>query len=104
MSESERDGTKMNKNIIYQKVKTTPIRVKLILMDGTKIEGCFHQPNSLRLTDMLNRNTQDSPFLAVTDANVVFAGGEHAEYKFFTVNRAMILCCFPVEEEIMREF
>ncbi len=104
MSEPEKGGGKMNKDIIYQKVKTTPIRIKLILVDGTKIEGCFHQPNSLRLTDMLNRNTQDSPFLAVTDANIVFADGEHAEYKFFTVNRAMVLCCFPVEEEIVRGF
>ncbi len=104
MSESEKGGAQMNKNIIYQKVKTTLTRVKLILVDGTKIEGDFHQPHSLRLTDMLNRNTKESPFMAVTDANVIFADGEHVEYKFFTVNRAMILCCFPAEEEIIRGF
>ncbi len=90
--------------IIYQKIKTTPIMVKVILVDGTKIEGHFHQPNSLRLTDMLNRNTQDSPFLAVTDSHVIFPNGEHAEYKFFTVNRSMILCCFPNEEEVVRDY
>jgi hypothetical protein len=98
------ESPKPVKKIIYQKVKTTPILVKVILVDGTKIEGHFHQPHSLRLTDMLNRNTQDSPFLAVTDANVVFANGEHAEYKFFTVNRAMILCCLPDEEEVVRDY
>ncbi|MFW8601165.1 hypothetical protein ACOHYD_06745 [Desulfobacterota bacterium M19] len=102
MSEAEKGGSETNKEIMYQKVRTTPIRIKLILVDGTKIEGCFHQPHRLRLTDMLNRNTQDSPFLAVTDASIIFAGGEHMEYKFFTVNRTMILCCFPVEDEIKR--
>ncbi len=90
--------------ILYQKVRTTPILVKVILVDGTKIEGHFHQPHSLRLTDMLNRNTQDSPFLAVTDAHVIFPSGDHAEYKFFTVNRSMILCCFPNAEEVIRDF
>jgi len=90
--------------IIYQKVKTNPIMVKLLLVDGTKVEGYLHQPHTLRLTDMLNRHTQDSPFLAVTDAHVIFPNGEHLEYKFFTVNRTMILCCFPDNEEVVREF
>ncbi|HFQ80594.1 MAG TPA: hypothetical protein ENK33_04375 [Desulfobacterales bacterium] len=104
MNEPKDGSSKMDKNIIYQKVRTTPVRIKLILVDGSKIEGTFHQPPNLRLTDMLNRNIQDNPFMAVTDANVVFADGEHAEYKFFNVNRNMILCCFPVDEEIMRGF
>jgi len=88
------------RDILYKKVKTTPIRVRVHLVDGTLVEGFVHQPPSMRLTDMLNRNTQDNPFLAVTDGQVVFAGGDHARYKFFTVNRAMIVCCFPTEEEI----
>ncbi len=103
MADRDTSTPLQGKKIIYQKVRTTPTLVKVILVDGTKIEGYFHQPHSLRLTDMLNRNTQDSPFLAVTDAHVIFTNGEHAEYKFFTVNRAMIICCFPDEEEVVRD-
>lgn len=88
------------KDLLYAKVKTTPLRVKVRLVDGTMVEGYLHQPPSLRLTDMLNRHTRDSPFLAVTDANIVFPGGEHHQYRFFTLNREMILCCFPLDEEV----
>ncbi|MDP2106760.1 MAG: hypothetical protein Q8J76_12255 [Desulfobulbaceae bacterium] len=88
------------KDLLYAKVKTTPLRVKVRLIDGTMIEGFLHQPPSLRLTDMLNRHTRDSPFLAVTDAKIIFPGGEHHPYRFFTMNREMIVCCFPVDEEI----
>lgn len=104
MQDKDDDQKLRDQKIIYQKVKTNPVMVKLILVDGTKIEGSLHQPKNLRLMDLLNRNTHDSPFLAVTDAHVIFPGGEHAEYKFFTVNRALILCCFPDEEEVMHEF
>ncbi len=93
-----------SRDILYKKVKTTPIRVKVHLVDGTTVEGFVHQPPSMRLTDMLNRNTQDTPFLAVTDGNVVFADGDHAQYKFFTVNRSMIVCCFPTEEEVISTY
>ena len=86
--------------ILYQKVKTRPIRVKVLLSDGTKVEGCFHQPPNLRLTDLLNRHTSDNPFLAVTDAQVDLVSGEHLHYKFFTLNRALIVCCFPLEDEV----
>ena len=88
------------KDLLYAKVKTTPLRVKVRLMDGTMVEGILHQPPSMRLTDMLNRHTRDSPFLAVTDANIVFPGGEHLQYRFFSLNREMIVCCFPLGEEI----
>lgn len=88
-----------NRNLLYKKVKTTPIRVKVVLIDGTHVEGCFHQPPSLRLTDMLNRHTQDNPFLAVTDANLTFPSGETKQCKFFTLNRSMIVCCFPLDEK-----
>lgn len=91
-----------DRSILYKKVKTTPIRVNVILVDGTRIEGNFHQPPSMRLTDMLNRHTQDNPFMAVTDAHIVFPSGSRVQYKFFTVNRSMILCCFPLEEEIVQ--
>lgn len=89
-----------DKDLLYAKVKTTPLRVKVHLVDGTRVEGCLHQPMSLRLTDMMNRNTRDNPFLAVTDANIIFPNGEHLQYRFFTLNREMIVCCFPVEEEV----
>ena len=85
---------------LYKKVKTMPTRVNLVLVDGTKIEGNLHQPPNLRLTDMLNRHTQDNPFLAVTDAYITFPRGDRSQYKFFTVNRSMILCCFPLDEEV----
>ena len=88
------------KDLLYAKVKTTPLRVKIRLLDGTMVEGCLHQPPSLRLTDMLNRSTRDNPFLAVTEASIVFPGGEHLQYKFFSLNREMIVCCFPVSEEV----
>lgn len=87
-------------DLLYGKVKTTPLRVKVRLMDGTMVEGCLHQPPNLRLTDMLNRHTRDNPFLAVTDASIVFPNGEHLQYRFFTLNREMIICCFPTSEEV----
>jgi hypothetical protein len=98
MSDQDQVG---DRNILYKQVKTTPIRVNVVLVDGTKIEGTFHQPPSLRLLDMLNRHTQDNPFIAVTDAYITFPSGDRSHYKFFSVNRAMILCCFPLEEEIL---
>lgn len=89
-----------DRDLLYAKVKTTPLRVKVRLIDGTMIEGSLHQPPSLRLTDMLNRHTRDNPFLAVTDANIIFPNGEHLQYRFFSLNREMIVCCFPVSEEV----
>lgn len=89
-----------DKDLLYAKVKTTPLRVKVHLVDGTRIEGFLHQPMSLRLTDMMNRHTRDNPFLAVTDASIIFPNGEHLQYRFFSLNREMIVCCFPVEEEV----
>ncbi|MDD5759650.1 MAG: hypothetical protein PHI06_11285 [Desulfobulbaceae bacterium] len=88
------------KDILYAKVKTTPIRVKIQLVDGTRVEGLLHQPTNLRLADMMNRHTCDNPFLAVTDANIFFVNGEHLQYRFFTLNRDMIVCCFPLAEEV----
>jgi len=94
------DKPEEDRTILYKKVKTRPIRVKVILSDGTRVEGCFHQPPSIRLTDMLNRHTADNPFLAVTDAQIDLVSGEHLHYKFFTLNRAMIVCCFPLGDEV----
>jgi len=88
------------KDLLYAKVKTSPLRVKVHLVDGTRIEGCLHQPTNLRLTDMINRHSHDNPFMAVTDANIIFPNGDHLQYHFFALNREMIVCCFPVDEEI----
>jgi hypothetical protein len=92
-----------NSKLLYNKVKTNPTRVKVVLIDGTKVEGYLHQPPNLRLTDLLNRHTQDNPFLAVTDAKILFPGGELVRYKFFILNRTMILCCFPTEEKKVKQ-
>jgi len=89
-----------DKGLLYKKVKTTPIRVRVTLVDGSSIEGFLHQPPSLRLTDLLNRNTQDNPFLPITDAHIYKKTGEHSRCKFLTVNRSMIICCFPLDEEL----
>ena len=89
-----------DKDLLYAKVKTTPLRVKVHLVDGTRVDGFLHQLISLRLTDMMNRHTRDNPFLAVTDANITFSNGEHLQYRFFTLNRDMIVCCFPEDEEV----
>ena len=88
--------------LLYKKVKTKQVRVKVTLNDGTRVEGCFHQPPNIRLTDLLNRHTKDNPFLPVTDAHVYLPSGEHLNYKFLTVNRAMVVCCFPLEDEVTR--
>ena len=85
-------------NILFKKVKTKPIKVKLIMIDSTKVDGTIHQPHSLRLTDMLNRHTQDNPFLAITDAQIVLPNGEIMQYNFFTINRSLIVCCIPTDE------
>jgi len=92
------------KRLLYKKVQTRPIRVKVSLSDGTMVEGCFHQPPALRLTDLLNRHTNDNPFLAVTDAQILLPNGERMEYKFFTINRSMIVCCFPQDEEVPHQY
>ena len=89
-----------DKDLLYAKVKTTPLRVKVHLVDGSRVEGFLHQPTNLRLTDMMNRHTRDNPFLAVTDANIIFPNGEYIQYRFFTLNREMIVFCFPVNEEV----
>ena len=88
------------KDLLYGKVETTPQRVKVRMADGTMVEGVLHQPTTLRLTDMLNRNTKDNLFLAVTDAHVIFQNGEHLQYRFLAINREMIVCCFPDKEEV----
>lgn len=91
-----------DKELLYAKVKTTPLRVKVHLVDGASVEGFLHQPASLRLTDTMNRHTRDNPFLAFTDSLVTFPNGEQHRHRFLTLNREMIVCCFPVEEEIDR--
>ncbi len=95
------DADRKEKPIPYKKVKTEVIWVTVTLIDGTRVEGCFHLTPNLRLIDMLNRHTADSPFLAVTDAKVIFPNGERGNYNFFSLNRSMIVCCFPQEEEVM---
>ena len=89
-----------DKDLLYAKVKTTPLRVKVHLVDGSRVEGFLHQPTNLRLTDMMNRHTRDNPFLEVTDDNIIFPNGEYIQSRFLTLNREMIVCCFPVDEEV----
>ena len=83
----------------YKHTKTKSLRVLVTLTDGTRIEGSLHTPN-LRLVDLLNRHINETPFLAVTDAKVAFPGGEQGSFKFFGINRKMIVCCFPQEESV----
>ena len=88
-----------NPNPLYQHTKTHAVPVMLTLADGSRVQGQLHLAPHLRLTDLLNRNTLDNPFLAVTEAQITLRSGEEVRYHFLTINRAMIVCCFPQEEE-----
>ncbi len=85
-------------NFNYKRIRTKSIRIQAILVDQTKVEGDLHLAPDHRLIDLLNHQTRGNPFLAVTDAKILFHWGERAHYKFFSLNRNMIICCFPKEE------
>ena len=79
----------------YRYVKTRPIRVEALLVEGIKVEGNLHLTTDHRLVDQLNNQTKETPFVAFTDARVLIPGGDWTEHAFFTVNRYKIVCCIP---------
>jgi len=79
----------------FKLVKTRPTRIEATLVDGSKVEGYLHLTTDHRLSDQLNINSNESPFLALTEAKILLPGGMWSHYDFFTFNRNMIVCCFP---------
>ncbi len=84
-------------NSRYRYVKTRPILVEALLVEGIKVEGYLHLTTDHRLVDQLNNQTKETPFVALSDAKVLLPGGEWRQCDFFTVNRYKIICCIPKE-------
>lgn len=90
----------MNENI----TKTNPLKVQkaqelvyIFMADQTRIAGKVHR--SGRLSDLLNHQANEKPFLSVTDATIVFPNGDSYSIPYITVNRVNICSCFPAEEQ-----
>jgi hypothetical protein len=79
-----------------------PMRVKkdtqtiiVTLQDQTRIKGKVHLPSSGRLSDLMNHQASDRPFLAITDAVLRMPDGTRHTAQFLTVNRMTVTTCFP---------
>ena len=84
-------------NSRYRHVKTRPIRIEALMVEGIRVEGYLHLTTDHRLVDQLNNQTKETPFVALTDAKVYIPGKECQQFEFFTVNRYKIICCIPKE-------
>jgi hypothetical protein len=88
----------MEKDIRYRNIKREPLRVRMVLTDGTRVEGMLYLISGNRLIDQLNAHFKENPFIALTDAKVHLPDGKWTNYEFFSVNLQMVTCCFPVED------
>jgi hypothetical protein len=72
----------------------------LVLQDSTQVRGLVHLPSSGRLSDLLNHQTQDRPFISLTRAAVKLPDGTHHQAAFMAVNRSAVGLCIPIEEPV----
>ena len=80
------------------RVKKDTQRIFMILTDQTRIEGLVHLPHSGRLSDLMNFQAADRPFLAMTEAVVRLPDGVRHKADFLTVNRNSVTTCFPAPD------
>jgi hypothetical protein len=76
--------------------------IYVLLQDGTRIRGDVHLPQSGRLSDLMNFQALERPFLAMTEAVVQLPSGSRYRVPFISVNRTTITTCFPVPDEERR--
>lgn len=83
-----------------------PLRVQkatqliiVTLQDGTRIRGKVHLPQSGRLSDLMNHQAGERPFLAMTDAVIRLPDGSRHSSPFLSVNRHCVTTAFPTEEK-----
>jgi hypothetical protein len=86
-------GMDLGSNPLY--VKKNELLVHLQLTNGLLIKGSIHLANRVRLTDTLNFQTRDKPFLPVTNAQITNQSGETIMVPFIIINRMNILTCIP---------
>lgn len=72
-----------------QKVHRDPMRVVMLLTDGSTVEGFIHLPPLTRPLDLLNQTT--SAFLAVTDAHTTGPEARTDTFPFLAVSKAQIV-------------
>ena len=106
MSSASHNGGRPGGTAGMETSRANPMRVKkdtqrifMILTDQTRIKGLVHLPQSGRLSDLMNHQAGDRPFLAMTDAVVRLPDGVRHKAEFLTVNRSAVTTCFPAPEE-----
>lgn len=81
------------------RVKKDTQEIIVTLQDQTRIRGKVHLPSSGRLSDLMNHQASDRPFLAITEAVLRMPDGTRHNAGFLTVNRLSITTCFPSPEK-----
>jgi len=83
----------MQPNPLYVSKET--LNVSIVLSNRTQIEGTIHLAPRNRLTDVLNFQATEKPFLPVTNAHIVPPEGEEKSVPFLIINRHNIITCIP---------
>lgn len=73
--------------------------IVVILQDQTRIKGLVHLPSSGRLSDLMNYQAGERPFLAVTQAEIRLPDKTAHRAPFLAVNRNAVTTCFPTSKE-----
>ncbi len=71
-------------------------RVYIYLVNGVKIEGILHMPPRTRLTDNLNKQVKEKPFIPLTDAKITDPDGKENQSPFIIINKNQITICVPL--------
>jgi hypothetical protein len=79
-------------------VEKKMISVHMYLVNGMQIKGFIHFAPRIRLTDTLNFQVEEKPFLPVSQAQIITQGGEEISVPFMLVNRGDIICCIPLKK------
>ncbi len=83
-------------NPLYVEKKT--ILVHLHLVNGMQIIGHLHFAPRIRITDTLNFQVDDKPFLPITNVQIISPQGEETKAPFMVVNRKAIVSCLSLEQ------
>lgn len=75
------------------------VLVHLVLIDGLQIMGYIHLGPRIRLTDVLNYQAEDKPFLPITNAQLITHKGEKKAVPFIIINRNNIMSCIPQQPD-----
>ncbi len=74
----------------------TTERVRVFLADGSTVEGNLHVPRHARMLDMLNHQSDQRPFFALTEV-VWTRDGSPGNLAFLCLHRAHVLAVHPVK-------